>query len=116
ILARYPTAEARTVGAGELETAADAQTVAEAMLDWYSAQRIRCALELFATDELLGLSIATAIDTTASLRMPPITNGSGLLRLVKVSESPPTEQGPQTLALEGIAHFDPVAGPQLKAA
>lgn len=102
----YPTAESREVS-GQLKASADADTVAQAVFDHFSAGRMRATLRRLAIpDAPLTVGGAAVLDLQTT-RRPALPGDGRLFRLIGVDERHPAEGGSE-LVLEAEGLYDPI--------
>ena len=101
----FPVAESREVDA-HLVCATHAETVAQAVLDYFSALRIRSVTELLSPEDEPQVGIASVMDQQTA-RHPTLPGFGRLFRVTAFSESHPADQVPR-LRVEAEAQTDPI--------
>lgn len=101
----FPISESRQVDS-YLVCATHAETVAQAILDYFSALRVRSVVELLSPEDEPQVGIASVMDQQTT-RRPTLPGAGRLYRVTALSESHPADQVPR-LRLEGEAQTDPI--------
>ena len=101
----FQVAESRQVD-GRLVCSTHAEVVAQAVLDYFSVNRVRAAAELLSPEDVAGVNIQTVADFNTG-RRPSLPGAGRLYRVTAYSESHSEDQVPR-MRVEAEAQVDPI--------